>query len=66
MFSIFALREIGHRKSNIYNTIALTAFLLLLSEPHLVYSISFQLSFVAVTGIVIFHPIFYNKIKLKN
>ena len=66
MFSILALSEMNHRTSNIYNSIALTAFVLLLIDPNMIYAVSFQLSFIAVTGIVIYFPMFYNCWAIKN
>jgi len=66
MFSILALSEMNHRTSNIYNSIALTAFVLLLIDPNMIYAVSFQLSFIAMTGIVIYFPMFYNCWAIKN
>ena len=60
MFSIVSLSEMNRRTSNIYNSIALTAFVLLLIDPNMIYDVSFQLSFIAVTGIVIFFTLFYS------
>ena len=66
MFSIVSLSKMNHRTSNIYNSIALTAFVLLLIDPNMIYAVSFQLSFIAVTGIVIFFPLFYSCWEIKN
>src|SRR5690606_1484342 len=44
------------RRANIYNTFAVSAFVLLLYEPNLIFSVSFQLSYAAVLGIVYFYP----------
>jgi len=60
MFSIVSLSEMNRRTSNIYNSIALNAFVLLLIDPNMIYDVSFQFSFIAVTGIVIFFPLFYS------
>ena len=65
MFSIVSLSEMNHRNSNIYNSIALTAFVLPLIDSNMIYDVSFQLSFIAVTGIVIFFPLFYSCWEIK-
>ena len=45
-------------RSNIWNTLASSAFLLLLFDPYLITRISFQLSYLAVAGIAWLHPKF--------
>lgn len=52
MFSFVALAKPFHWSSNIYNTLSLSAFCLLLYEPYLIMSVGFQLSYLAVLGIV--------------
>lgn len=52
MFSFMALARPFHWSSNIYNTLSLSAFCLLLYEPYLIMSVGFQLSYLAVIGIV--------------
>lgn len=59
MFSIVAIGQAFSRRTQIYNTLALSAFALLLYDPWLVYSVGFQLSYVAVLGIVYFYPPIY-------
>lgn len=52
MFSFMAVaRPLGWR-TNIYNTLAGSAWVLLLYNPYLVMSVGFQLSYLAVLGIV--------------
>jgi competence protein ComEC len=60
MFSLVILAETATRKSNIYNTIALSALLLLIYEPNLIFSVGFQLSYAAVLGIIYIQPKIYN------
>jgi len=62
MFTIILLSEHTGRKSNIYNSLGLAAFMLILINPNHIYSVGFQLSFIAVFGIVFFHPIFYRQL----
>lgn len=52
MFSLFAIGQGLNRKPSIYNTIAVSAFLLLVINPSFIYDLSFQLSYSAVIGIV--------------
>ncbi|MEP1094437.1 MAG: ComEC/Rec2 family competence protein [Cyclobacteriaceae bacterium] len=59
MFSIVALGEINATKGNVYNSLGLAAFILLLTDPYLIYSVGFQLSFSAVFGIVYLQPRIY-------
>ena len=50
--------ELLTRKINMYNTIAASAFLLLLFWPYLITDVGFQLSYLAVVGIVwLYRPI---------
>lgn len=52
MFSFVALARPLQWSTNIYNTLALSAFCLLVYEPYLIMSVGFQLSYAAVLGIV--------------
>lgn len=66
MFSFIALaRPLGWR-TNIYNTLAGSAFLLLLFNPYLVMSVGFQLSYLAVLGIVYLQRPLYNLWEIEN
>jgi competence protein ComEC len=60
MFSFMVVaRPLDHR-TNIYNVLAASAFCLLLFDPFLIMSVGFQLSYLAVLGIVYLQPLFYN------
>lgn len=59
MFTFMALAKPWGRTTNIYNTLAAAAFCLLIYEPYLVMSVGFQLSFIAVIGIVFIQPLIY-------
>jgi competence protein ComEC len=52
MFSFMAIAKPFSRSTNIYNTLAASAFILLLYNPYLIMSVGFQLSYLAVIGIV--------------
>lgn len=59
MFSAVAIAQNIGRKTNIYNTLAAAALVLLCSNPLLINEIGFQLSFAAVLGIVLVQPHIY-------
>jgi len=65
MISIVLVAEILSRKSNIYNSILVSAFALLLFNPNLLFSVSFQLSYVAVFGIVYLFNKIYRLLYIK-
>lgn len=56
MFTFVALARPWGQQTNIYNTLASSAFCLLLYEPYLIMSVGFQLSYLAVAGIVYLQP----------
>ena len=60
MFSFVALGKLFLRKSRIYNTLAASALLMLMLQPNQVAYVGFQMSFLAVTGIVWLQPRIYN------
>jgi len=61
MFSFVALARPFGQQTNTYNTLAAAAFCLLLVDPLMIMSVGFQLSFLAVLGIVFIHPIIYSR-----
>lgn len=56
MFSMITVGKSLKRQSNTYNTLAASAFLLLIISPGMIYDLGFQLSYGAVFGIVAFQP----------
>ncbi len=60
MFSFVALAKPLGWRTNIYNTLATSAFILLLYDPYLIMSVGFQLSYLAVLGIVYLQKPLYN------
>ncbi len=66
MFTFVALGRALFRKGNIYNTLSLSALALLLFNPYLIMSVGFQLSFLAVFGIVFLHPKIYGLLVVNN
>ncbi|PZD77768.1 ComEC/Rec2 family competence protein [Mesonia sp. K7] len=66
MFSFLSLATIFKRKTHTLNLLALSAILLIVINPCVIYSIGFQLSYAAVFSIVTLHPVVYQKLKSKN
>jgi competence protein ComEC len=66
MFSFFLIARLSGRDSNIYNTLFASAFFILLFSPMLIYSVSFQLSYLAVFGIVYLYNSIYGWFRIKN
>lgn len=66
MFSFIAIGSLYSNKINIYNSIAASAFVILIIKPSSLIDIGFQLSYIAVLGIVYFYPKIYNAFYLKN
>lgn len=56
MFTIFVVGDSMHRNSNIYNSFTASAFIILLVNPNNLFDIGFQLSYIAVFGIVYLQP----------
>ncbi len=66
MFSFIALAKGFGRNTNIYNTLAGSGLILLVFDPYLIMSVGFQLSYLAVVGIIYFQPKIYNLFISKN
>jgi competence protein ComEC len=56
MFSFIIIGSLMGKRGNIYNTMAASAFVLLCYDPFLLLDVGFQLSYVAVLGIVYLQP----------
>lgn len=57
MFSIMALAQMKSRSPSIFNAIALSALILLVYDPFLIFAVGFQLSYLALIGILLIQPI---------
>ena len=66
MFSTIAFGDIFTRKTSIYNSLAASAFILLCFNPFYLWDVGFQLSYLALSGIVIFQKPIYNLAYIKN
>ncbi len=66
MFSFLVIGDFFKQKSNIYNTLSASAFVLLVINPYNLLDIGFQLSYLAVVSIVFFYPYIYKLLYVKN
>ncbi|MFO7655508.1 MAG: ComEC/Rec2 family competence protein [Bacteroidales bacterium] len=66
MFSVIQTGKTLRKPPDIYNNIAFSAFVLLLINPFQISDVGFQLSYMAVTGIVFFQPRIYNLLYIRN
>jgi competence protein ComEC len=56
MFTLMGLAQMKSRSPSIYNALALSALILLVFDPFILYTVGFQLSYMAVFGIVLLQP----------
>jgi competence protein ComEC len=66
MFTFWMLGDTGNRNVNIYNTLSASALLLLLLNPQTLFDVGFQLSYMAVLGIVVFYQDIYRWLLFRN
>jgi competence protein ComEC len=59
MFSIVAVAMNWKRPTNIYNTLAISIFILLLYKPMFLFDVGFQMSYLAVIAIVSIQPLLH-------
>ena len=66
MFSLLAVGILFSKNNNSLNQLFATAFILLCAQPMWLYSLGFQLSFVAVLSIIVFYAPVYKFIQPKQ
>lgn len=66
MLSIFIFAKYFNRSSNNYNILAFAALCLLFYNPFLIWHVGFQLSFLAVFGLIYLQPKIYKWLYVKN
>ena len=66
MISFVITGNLFSRHINTYNILFASAFILLAFSPALLTDVSFQLSFTAVLGIILYQPILYRLLVLKS
>lgn len=57
MFTFVCIGGGFRRRTSVLNSLVVSAFFLLSINPYYLFDVGFQLSFAAVAGIVIFHPV---------
>ena len=65
MFSAVAIGMLVKRPTNVYNTLVISMFFLLLFNPYFLFDVGFQLSYLAVFSIVWIQPMIYGVWKPK-
>jgi competence protein ComEC len=66
MFSLIALGKFYKKDISTFNIIGCSAFILLCINPFMITEVGFQLSYLAVIGIVTLHQKFYDLVSIKN
>ena len=62
MFSMMLLFRVMGEKYRVKHALCLSATILILINPNVLFNVGFQLSYLAVCGIVYFYPLFYKRI----
>jgi competence protein ComEC len=65
MFTVIILGKAFLRQTNIFNAIAVSAVILLFINPYLIMEVGFQLSYLALIGIVAIYPWLHRQIYVK-
>jgi competence protein ComEC len=65
MCFVFAVSQVFKRDNEILNTLALSAFLILLLDPQALFAVGFQLSYAAMLGIILVYPLLKDSIQIQ-
>ncbi|MDN3668431.1 ComEC/Rec2 family competence protein [Echinicola jeungdonensis] len=57
MFTLMGLAQMKSRSPSIFNALALSAFILMVFNPFIIYEVGFQLSYAALLGILLLQPL---------
>lgn len=66
MFTFVIIGENIRRPANIYNSLSASALFLILINPNVLFDVGFQLSYLAILGIVLIQPVLFESISLTN
>lgn len=66
MFTFVIIGNNLRRPVNIYNSLTASALFLILLNPNVLFDVGFQLSYLAILGIVLIQPILFNVFELTN
>ncbi len=65
MYTVVLLGRLSDSRPTIYNSLAISAFILLFFNPNFLFSVGFQLSYIAVLGIVYVYPHLYRVLEFR-
>lgn len=66
MFTCLIIGKTFNKQTSAYNTLAMSAFLLLCYNPFWLWDVGFQLSYAALLSIMVFYKPIYNLLYIKN
>lgn len=66
IFTFYAFAKSSNRYFSVYNIIAFSAFILISLDPYIITEVGFQLSYIAVIGIIFLQPKIYKLFITKN
>lgn len=66
MISVFILAELFLREQSNLNTLFLSALIILLWQPHMLFDVGFQLSYMAVVGLFTLYPLMVESFPMEN
>jgi len=66
MLSLIVFSGVLNSRSQTYNVVFVSAFFMLIYNPYYLFDVGFQLSYMAVLGIVYFQPKFLSLLKTEN
>lgn len=66
MFTCLIIGKAFNKQASAYNTLAMSAFLLLCYNPFWLWDVGFQLSYAALLSIMVFYKPIYNLLFIKN
>jgi competence protein ComEC len=66
MFTFITLGSMFFKQASVYSSLAASAFVMLVINPYYLWDVGFQLSYLAVVGIVAFQKPIYNCFYIKN
>lgn len=63
MFSLITMAKLMDRDVSIYNVLGVSCFCLLVYDPYYIADVGFQLSYIAVAGIVLIYPMIFGLVE---
>lgn len=66
MFSFISFGQMINRRTSVFNSLAASAVVLIISNPFVIFHIGFQLSYSAILGILLIQPIISSWVSSRN